>query len=118
MIASLLLGVFGACLLLHGSNGDLYMHNVRGCNNRLDESTQNRRNGNRVFDSQNNNKGGYNVGDRTKKKAKDVAKEATSKKASVHAANQYEMQHFEGSVYDWSGRINMVVVEMMTPILI
>ena len=31
---------------------------------RLDEDTANRKNNNRLFDSQNNNKGGYNTGDR------------------------------------------------------
>jgi hypothetical protein len=44
--------------------GDVYMHNPRGSNNRLNERSANRNNGNRLFDSQNNNKGGYNVGDR------------------------------------------------------
>jgi len=61
--------------------GDLYMHNPRGSNNRLNEKSANRKNGNRVFDSQNNNRGGYNVGDRT-----------------VQAANamnqQYQMVYF------------------------
>jgi len=34
----------------------------RGSNNRLDEANRDRDNGNRLFDSQNNNRGGYNVG--------------------------------------------------------
>lgn len=37
--------------------------NQRGSNNRLNERSANRQNGNRLFDSQNNNRGGYNVGD-------------------------------------------------------
>ena len=41
---------------------DIYMHNPRGSNNRLNERGRNRNNGNRLFDSQNNNRGGYNVG--------------------------------------------------------
>ena len=45
--------------------GDIYMHNPRGSNNRLDEQNANRNNANRVFDSQNNERGGYNIGDRT-----------------------------------------------------
>ena len=45
--------------------GDIYMHNPRGSNNRLDEQNANRQTPNRVFDSQNNEQGGYNVGDRT-----------------------------------------------------
>lgn len=44
-------------------NADLYMHNPRGSNNRLAEDNDNRQNANRLFDSQNNNRGGYNVGD-------------------------------------------------------
>jgi len=50
-------------------SGDVYMHVPRGSNNRLNEKTANRQNGNRLFDSQNNNKGGYNVGDRTEEAA-------------------------------------------------
>ena len=34
----------------------------RGSNNRLDEARRDRNNANRLFDSQNNNRGGYNVG--------------------------------------------------------
>merc|ERR1719236_169548 len=43
--------------------GDTYMHYPRGSNNRLNEKSANRQNGNRMFDSQNNNRGGYNVGE-------------------------------------------------------
>lgn len=45
-----------------GSYADIYMHNPRGSNNRLDETGRARNNANRLFDSQNNNRGGYNVG--------------------------------------------------------
>jgi hypothetical protein len=38
---------------------DLYMHNPRGSNDRLNEANANRDNANRLFDSQNNAKGGY-----------------------------------------------------------
>ena len=38
------------------------MHNPRGSNNRLDEASRNRNNARRMFDSQNNDRGGYNVG--------------------------------------------------------
>lgn len=34
----------------------------RGSNNRVNEQNTNRNNNNRLFDSQNNNKGGYSVG--------------------------------------------------------
>lgn len=41
---------------------DIYLHSPRGGNNRLDEENRNVQNQNRLFDSQNNNRGGYNVG--------------------------------------------------------
>lgn len=50
---------------LHLAAADVYMHNPRGSNNRLNEKTATRANGNRLFDSQNNNRGGYNVGEDT-----------------------------------------------------
>ena len=44
------------------ANADIYLHNPRGSNNRLDEQGRERANDNRMFDSQNNERGGYNVG--------------------------------------------------------
>jgi len=41
---------------------DMYMHNPRGSNDRLNEANTDRNNGERLFDSQNNAKGGYCVG--------------------------------------------------------
>lgn len=41
------------------------MHNPRGSNDRLNEKSRARANANRLFDSQNNNRGGYNVGEGT-----------------------------------------------------
>ncbi|XP_071805948.1 protein DD3-3-like [Asterias amurensis] len=49
-------------MFLVGVQSDMYLHNPRGSNNRLDEAKRERNNGNRLFDSQNNNRGGYNVG--------------------------------------------------------
>lgn len=48
--------------LLPAAHADIYLHNMRGSNNRLDERNRDRNNANRLFDSQNNNRGGYNVG--------------------------------------------------------
>jgi len=50
--------------LLTFASADLYMHNPRGSNNRLNEQSAERNNGDRLFDSQNNNRGGYNVGEK------------------------------------------------------
>ncbi|XP_065065856.1 protein DD3-3-like [Rhopilema esculentum] len=41
---------------------DMYFHNPRGSNNRLNGGGRDRQNANRLFDSQNNARGGYNVG--------------------------------------------------------
>lgn len=42
---------------------DVYLHFPPGSNNRLNGNRPNVRNANRLFDSQNNGKAGYNVGD-------------------------------------------------------
>ncbi|PAA56940.1 hypothetical protein BOX15_Mlig012640g1, partial [Macrostomum lignano] len=52
-----------AGLLLAGCQADIYLHYPRGSNNRLNETSAARTNANRLFDSQNNNRGGYNVGE-------------------------------------------------------
>lgn len=49
-------------LLWSGCTADVYLHSPRASNNRLNEQNVNRDNNNRLFDSQNNNKGGYSVG--------------------------------------------------------
>tara|TARA_R110002050_G_scaffold92308_2_gene193194 strand:- start:185 stop:1624 length:1440 start_codon:yes stop_codon:yes gene_type:complete len=67
-------------------NADVYLHNPRGSNNRLNENTANRNNNNRLFDSQNNNKGGYNVGDQ-------------GAQASNGEAEQYNEQYYSGSEF-------------------
>ncbi|GAB1606952.1 protein DD3-3-like [Argonauta hians] len=76
-----LLAVLCAIVAVHC---DIYSHNPRGSNNRLNENNANRANANRLFDSQNNNRGGYNVGDRTAAPAKDVE-------------DQYQMRYFQSS---------------------
>jgi hypothetical protein len=52
------------CTFFSAALGDTYMHNPRGSNNRLNERSANRNNANRLFNSQNNNRGGYNAGDK------------------------------------------------------
>ena len=49
--------------IMHVADADLYMHHPRGSNNKLNEVSNNARNQNRLFDSQNNAAGGYQVGD-------------------------------------------------------
>jgi len=51
------------CCLLGVAVADVNMQHPRGSNNRLDENSRPRKNANRLFDSQNNNRGGTNVGE-------------------------------------------------------
>jgi len=60
MLQVLLLSFYS--LFLCTVQADMYLQSVRGSNNRLDEANRERNNGNRLFDSQNNDRGGYNVG--------------------------------------------------------
>eukprot|EP01065_Artemidia_motanka_P051640 TRINITY_DN9137_c1_g1_i1.p1 TRINITY_DN9137_c1_g1~~TRINITY_DN9137_c1_g1_i1.p1 ORF type:complete len:1294 (+),score=214.62 TRINITY_DN9137_c1_g1_i1:70-3951(+) len=53
--------VLGA--LIAGGSADVYMHHPRGSNNKLNEQSNNVRTNTRLFNSQNNNNGGYQVGD-------------------------------------------------------
>eukprot|EP00927_Polykrikos_kofoidii_P023272 TRINITY_DN21494_c0_g1_i1.p1 TRINITY_DN21494_c0_g1~~TRINITY_DN21494_c0_g1_i1.p1 ORF type:complete len:1467 (+),score=227.03 TRINITY_DN21494_c0_g1_i1:51-4403(+) len=61
--ASNLLWLFCVLSRLILALGDCYMHNPRGSNNKLTEQNNNAQNNQRLFDSQNNNAGGYQVGD-------------------------------------------------------
>jgi len=90
------------------------MHNMRGSNNRLNEPTATRAQNNRLFDSQNNARGGYNVGDKSKNAAgtnvgtasnpssPDVTYDTTSRESAI----QYQMGYFEGSklTLEWTNQ--------------
>jgi hypothetical protein len=49
-------------IALGAVKADIYLASPKGSNNRLDDENRDRNNGNRLFDSQNNNRGGSNVG--------------------------------------------------------
>jgi len=99
-----------ACVCLLAS-ADVYMHNPRGSNNRLNEANAQRNNGNRLFDSQNNNRGGYNVGDRTDDDH-DTNNPEFDDPDDVYDYNdldsnkQYQMAYFEESelVVEWTNQ--------------
>ncbi|CAH1783890.1 unnamed protein product [Owenia fusiformis] len=76
------------CLLLAATcvMADVYLHVPRGSNNRLNENSANRQNANRLFDSQNNNRGGYNVGD-----------QGQNAQAGNGEENQYRMTYFQSA---------------------
>jgi len=110
MWLNLLCSVFHLILLSHFVAGDIYLHNPRGSNNRLDEKTATRRNGNRLFDSQNNNRGGYNVGD----VGKDPAENDENK--------QYQMKYFQSGpdstselVIEWTNQHGCGVNDIKNP---
>merc|ERR1719506_1532366 len=56
---ALLLMAVLLCGMAALTHADVYMHAPRGSNDRNCEKNVNRNNGNRLFDSQNNAKGGY-----------------------------------------------------------
>lgn len=72
-------------LLAALAEGNVYLHSPRGSNNRLNERSAQNRNSKRLFYSNNNRRGGYNVGDKTDKAFRDEA-------------GQYAMQYFQGGI--------------------
>ncbi|CAF0836325.1 unnamed protein product [Adineta steineri] len=74
---------FVSFLIISVVNADVYLHFPPGSNNRVNEQTANRQNAQNAFDSQNNNKGGYNVPD------------ATSTAYGTNASLQYYLKFFQ-----------------------
>lgn len=91
--------------LLARAWADCYLHNPRGSNNRLAEDSANRNNGDRLFDSQNNNRGGYNVGVKTSKNflTNDpfMPPSQTFDHTDVESRMQYQFAYYEGSSMTW-----------------
>lgn len=90
---------------------DLYMHNPRGSNDRLNEQAAERDDADRLFDSQNNNRGGYNVGDRTDEPFDENNAALTSPTTlynynDITTAQQYSMMYYEGSILsvEWTNQ--------------
>lgn len=73
------------------ANADIYLHNMRGSNNRLDEARRDRNNANRVFDSQNNNRGGSNVGSLYYYENEKVPMEWTNQHGCGNSANDCQL---------------------------
>jgi len=70
---------------------DVYLQSPPGSNNRLDEQNRERANGNRMFDSQNNNRGGYNVGKMIYYQGEDIPLDWTNQ----HGTSKYQMENSE-----------------------
>jgi hypothetical protein len=80
-----------AAALVAAVNADIYLHNPRGSNNRLDEARRDRNNANRLFDSQNNNRGGSNVGSLYFYEGEKVPMEWTNQHGCGNTANDCQM---------------------------
>ena len=76
---------FLAIILVHLADCDIYLHSLRGSNNRLNENSANRKHANRVFDSQVSKK------DTLPLKLCCVQQNLTSGKSVVVLSNQYNL---------------------------
>lgn len=70
---------------------DIYMQSPPGSNNRLDEQNRERDNANRLMDTQNNNRGGYNVG----KMGYYHGEEVPIAWSNQHGSSKYQMENSE-----------------------
>jgi len=102
--------LFVLLTILALAHADVYLHMPRGSNNRLNEQNAERNNGDRLMDTQNNNRGGYNVGDKTKNAAPSynpARSPLVSFDASdISTAMQYPFVYIEGSTLrtEWTGQ--------------
>jgi len=71
-------------------HADIYLHNPPGANNRLNGDKRNRKNNNRLMDSQNNKRGGYNVGEKGDKESEGTLTYVAGSKLSIQWTNQHE----------------------------
>jgi len=78
-------------LLVREAVCDVYLQTPPGSNNRLDEANRERANANRLFDSQNNNRGGYNVGKMTYYTGEKIPIAWTNQ----HGSDKYQMENSE-----------------------
>lgn len=76
-------------------SADLYLHNPRGSNNKLNEQQNNVRNNRRLFDSQNNDNCGYQVGDKCIPNC--LTPGTNTYNPATPGAGQGSMEFYEGS---------------------
>jgi len=86
-----ILAAVAAAVIVSCAQADVYLHTIRGSNNRLDEANRDRNNANRVFDSQNNNRGGNNVGSLYFYEGEDIAMQWTNQHGCGNSINGCEM---------------------------
>lgn len=80
--------------LFRGALGDVYLHSPRGSNNKLSEQSNTVQNANRLFDSQNNGAGGYQIGDACQPVCQDGNRNYDETKVG---AMQGRMSFYQGS---------------------
>lgn len=78
-------------ILFSSVHADMYLHFVRGANNRLDEANRERNNANRLYNSQNNDRGGYNVGKMNYYEGEEISMKMTVQ----HGCNNPDTQNCE-----------------------
>lgn len=79
-------------------SSDVYLHSPRGSNNKLSEESNNVNNNKRVFDSENNNKGGYQVGDRCERSCDETPDDTNQQyDETVPGAMEGTMEYIKGS---------------------
>eukprot|EP00128_Syssomonas_multiformis_P015731 Colp12_sorted_trinity150504_noHs@12449 len=91
-----LFGLLCAGVLATTCWADVYLQSPGGSNNRLNERSAARQNGNRLFDSQNNDRGGYNVGQTDPNDQNDATDET----------KQYQYTFYQGSTLkiEWTAQ--------------
>jgi hypothetical protein len=80
-----------------GANANVFLHSPRGSSNKLNEVSNSARNTLRLFDSQSDPNGGYQVGDNCDPTCSDAEGTYDS---SMPGAGQGQMYFYEGSVLD------------------
>eukprot|EP00754_Rhynchopus_humris_P041650 Rhum_TRINITY_DN25199_c0_g1::Rhum_TRINITY_DN25199_c0_g1_i1::g.181198::m.181198 len=92
-------------LLVGCVHGDIFLHNPMGSNNKLFERSNSVKNDARLFNSQNNEKGGYQVGDSCEPACRDGAANGDYNEAQVGSADGH-LEFYEGSqlLIEWTAQ--------------
>ncbi|XP_068712154.1 protein DD3-3-like [Montipora foliosa] len=121
----ILLAFLALSFLLH-CEADIYLHFPSGSNNRLNGNGANVRNANRLFDSQNNGKAGYNVGDsgsnnpgeniaETRQRPLEFYMSGSNKNASTEVDVMWTNQHGTGFKTDDRVETQVILQYMCQP---
>jgi hypothetical protein len=87
-------------LCLRGVQADVYINHPRGSNNKMTEQNNNAQNQNRLFDSQNNAAGGYQIGDNCVPNCKETGggnRRRNNYNASKQGSQEGQMYYYHNS---------------------